>query len=191
MKKKLILIFLAIIILVAALLIGFPYYQNQKEIEKHAFTMDSIDGKVSLSDFKGKFTIIYFGFMFCPDICPTSLSMTSEALKRFSKADSDKFQLVFISVDPDRDKLKDLKEYAGYFYPNAIGLTSTENNLKEVTRKYGTFYATEYLKDSKIEYTVAHTSFLYIMDKEGKIKAKLRHPNSPETIHKALIEVLK
>jgi protein SCO1 len=191
MKKKFILILIPIITLVALLLIALPYYQNQKEVEKYAFTMDSIDGKVSLSDFKGKIPIIYFGFMFCPDVCPTSLSMIAEAFSRLPKLDADKFQLIFISVDPDRDKLKDLKEYASYFYPNAIGITSDKKNLKEVSAKYGSFYAKEYLQGSKIEYSVVHTSFIYIMDKEGKIKSKLRHVSNPESIYKALIEALK
>lgn len=191
MNKKLILIFAPIVILAAALLIALPYYENKKEVDNYAFTMDSIDGKVSLSDFKGKFPIIYFGYMYCPDICPTSLSMTAEALKRLPKADSDKFQLIFVSVDPERDKLKDLKEYASYFYPSAIGITSNEEYLKEVTAKYGTYYTKEYLKDSKMDYSVAHTSFIYIMDKEGKIQGKISHVDNPEMVYKALMEALE
>jgi len=191
MKKKLILVFAPIILLAVVFLVALPYFQHQKEIDNYAFTMDSIDGKVSLSDFKGKIPIIYFGYTFCPDICPTSLSMTAEALNRLAKIDSDKFQLIFISVDPDRDKLKDLKQYASYFYPNAIGLTSNDKYLKEVTAKYGTYYSKEYLKGSKMGYSVAHTSFIYIMDKEGNIQGKISHVDNPEVVYKALMEALK
>jgi protein SCO1/2 len=175
MKKKLILFLIPIFLLSVAFLFVLPYMQNQKEIKQYAFTMDSIDGKVSLSDFDGKYKIIYYGYMYCPDICPTSLSIVASALKKLPKEQADKFQLIFISVDPDRDKVKELKEYANYFYKGAIGVTSNEKYLKSISSNYGTYYANEYLENSKIDYSVAHTSFVYIMDKDGKLLYKLKH----------------
>jgi len=184
-------IFTLILALAASFLIITSYFEDQKEIKYYSFTMDSADGKVSLSDFNGKYTIIYYGYMYCPDICPTSLSMTAEALKRLPKADADKFQLVFISVDPDRDKVDQLKEYATYFHPSAIGITSDAANIKEVANKYGTYYANEYLPNSKMDYSVTHTSFIYFMDKDGKLKHRISHVDNPEVVLEALKEVLK
>ncbi len=175
MKKKLILFTLSIILISFAFLIVLPYVQDQKKIKQYAFTMDSIDGKVNLSDFNGKYTLIYYGYMYCPDICPTTLSIVADALKKLPKQKADMFQLIFISVDPDRDKVEGLKEYANYFYKGAIGVTSNKKYLKTITANYGTYYAYEYLENSKINYSVAHTSFVYVMDKNGKLLHKLEH----------------
>jgi protein SCO1/2 len=175
MKKKFIIFITSIILLSLGFLFVTQYMQNQKEIEQYAFTMDSIDGKVSLSDFDDKYKIIYYGYMYCPDICPTSLSIVASALNKLPKEQADKFQLIFISVDPDRDKVKELKEYANYFYEGAIGITSNEKYLKTISANYGTYYANEYLENSKIDYSVAHTSFVYIMGKDGKLLHKLKH----------------
>jgi len=168
------------------LFIVLPYYQNQKIIKRYAFTMDSLDGKVSLSDFRGKFPIVYFGYMDCPDICPTTLAMISQSLHKLSIKDAKKFQLIFISVDPDRDKIKGLKEYVSYFYPTAIGVTSNAKYLKKVSANYGAYYKKIYLKGSKINYSVAHTSFIYIMDKNGKLAKRISHPDSVKSVLNAL-----
>lgn len=175
MKKKFAVAILLLLAISLTLVSFLKYYQNQKEIDQYAFTMDSVDGKVSLSDFDGKYKIVYFGYMYCPDICPTTLSIVANALQQLPKEKEKKFQLIFVSVDPKRDKLKNLKEYANYFYKGAIGVTSNQKYLKQITAKYGTYYSYEYLKDSKINYSVAHTSFVYIMDKNGKLRNKLSH----------------
>ena len=175
MKKKLFLLITSILLIFLSFFLIVPYMENQKEVKQYAFTMNSIDGKVSLSDFDGKYKIIYYGYMYCPDICPTSLSIVASALKKLPKEQAAKFQLIFISVDPDRDKVKELKEYANYFYEGAIGLTSNQKYLKTISSNYGTYYANEYLKNSKIDYSVAHTSFVYIMGKDGKLLHKLKH----------------
>lgn len=175
MKKKLILFITPIFLISLVFLLIIPYMENQKEIKQYAFTMESADGKVSLSDFSDKYKLIYYGYMYCPDICPTSLSIIASALKKLPKEQADLFQIIFISVDPDRDKLKDLKEYANYFYKGAVGITSNKEYLKKISSNYGTYYANEYLENSKIDYSVAHTSFVYIMDKEGKLLHKLKH----------------
>ena len=189
--KKYLIIFLAPIILFAVgLFIILPYYQNQQIVKRYAFTMNSLDGKVSLSDFKGKFAIVYFGYMDCPDICPTTLTMISQALHKLSPQDAKKFQLIFISVDPDRDKVKGLREYASYFYPTAIGITSNAKYLKKVSVNYGAYYKKIYLKGSKLNYSVAHTSFIYIMDKAGKLAKRISHPDGVKPVLSALKEML-
>jgi protein SCO1/2 len=153
--------------------------------------MNSINGKVSLSDYDGKYKLIYFGYMYCPDICPTSLSVLASALKVLPKEQADKFQVIFISVDPDRDKLKELKEYANYFYKGAIGLTSTNKKyLKNIASNYGTYYTKEYLQNSKMNYSVAHTSFVYLMDKDGILLDKVSHLENTSDILD-IIKILK
>lgn len=175
MKKKIIIFIIPILTVMLGLYFYLPYKQKQDEIKHYAFSMNSIDGQVSLSDYDGKYKIVYFGYMYCPDICPTSLSIIASALKSLPKEQADKFQVIFISVDPDRDTLEQLKEYANYFYKGALGITSNEKYLKSISLNYGTYYSKEYLKDSKMNYSVAHTSFVYIMDKNGNLLHKIPH----------------
>ncbi len=191
MKKKIILLTVPILLFVAILYGFIPYYEKYKNIQRYAFTMDSADGKFSLSDLKNRYAIIYFGYMSCPDICPTTLSFISQALNRLKKRDAKKFQLIFISVDPDRDTLKGIKEYVRFFSPNAIGLTSNKKYLKKVTSNYGTYYAKEYQKGSKLDYSVAHTSFVYIMDTDGLLIKKLPHLEDSNQIYKVLLSLSK
>ncbi|WP_331776018.1 SCO family protein [Sulfurospirillum sp. 1612] len=185
MRKKLIIIFSAIVIIAGLVFVGLPYYQNQKLIQRYAFTMDSASGKVSLKDFKGKIVILYFGYMYCPDICPTTLSMVSDALHKLPKEEAKRFQLLFVSVDPDRDTLKNLKAYANYFYPTAMGLTSTKANLKAVSRTFGAYYSKIYDKGSKTQYTVAHTSSVYIINTQGILEKTIPHTEDENVFLKA------
>ncbi|WP_024955728.1 SCO family protein [Sulfurospirillum arcachonense] len=191
MSKKLILLFTPIILLLLMFFLIIPYMQKQDEIKQYAFTMNSIDGKVSLSDYDGKYKLIYYGYMYCPDICPTTLSIISQALNQLPKDKAEKFQLIFISVDPDRDKLKELKEYVNYFYKGSIGITSDEKYLKHISGNYGTYYSKEYLKNSKMDYSVAHTSFVYLMDKDGTLLKKLNHLENSKKILEILKKVTK
>ena len=191
MKKTVILLALPLLLLGLILGVGLPWYQNNQEIQKYAFTMDSAEGKVSLSDFEGRYPVLYFGYMFCPDVCPTSLTMLAEALKQLPPGEAKKFQPIFISVDPERDKVAQLKEYAEYFYPGAIGLTSTPEYLKQVSREYNAYYAKEYLPNSKIDYSVSHTSNIYILDEEGKLFTSIRHATSPAQVLSELTRALK
>lgn len=190
MKKKSILIITPIVLLALAFFVVVPYIQNQNEISQYAFTLDSADGKVSLSDFRGKNVIVYFGYMYCPDICPTSLSVVSAALNKLESSEAKKFQLVFVSVDPDRDSLSDLKEYAQYFYPNAIGLTTQEPRIKEIANRYGAYYAKEYLEGSKMDYSVAHTANLYFMDEDGILAHSIKHVQSTDDVMPILKKML-
>ncbi|MDD2384814.1 MAG: SCO family protein [Sulfurospirillaceae bacterium] len=190
MRKTLWFILTPILLIALTIFVIIPYIEEQKTIAHYAFKLDSSEGHVKLSDFQGKIPIIYFGYMYCPDICPTSLSVIASALAKLPKDKAENFQLIFISVDPNRDTPKALKEYAHYFYSYAIGLTGNEKYLKEITQNYGAYYAKEYDSNSTQEYTVAHTSFIYIMDKKGKLAHKLAHPQNTNDVYTALLEML-
>lgn len=188
--KKILILLSSVLLALGLFWAGAMYVQEQNAIKPYAFQLESVDGPVRLSDFKGKMPIVYFGYMYCPDICPTTLALSASALRGLSKEDAQKFQLIFISVDPQRDSLKDLKEYAQYFYPDAIGLSGDEITLKEVTGHYGTYYAKETIKNSSIDYTIAHTTNLYFFDKKGKLSHILKHPQDPDEITQVLNEML-
>lgn len=188
--KKILFFITAVVIAVISIVIAKPYVDAYKEKQKYAFTLDTIDGEIKLSDFKGKTVAIFFGYTFCPDVCPTALSMLSEGLKGLSKEELKDFKGIFISVDPSRDTLKNLKEYALYYHPNFVGATSSEENLLEISKRYGAYYQKEKLPDSDMNYSVSHTSYVYIFDKTGNLSAKLEHLIAPSDITKALKKAL-
>ena len=184
---------LLVIVMVAVMLIVIikPFVDDYKEQKQYDFTVNTIDGKVTKDDFKGKVLAIYFGYTYCPDVCPTSLSSLSQALHDLPEEKVKDVVGLFISVDPDRDTLKNIKEYSAYFHPNFVGATSDKNNIDDITSRYKTYYKKVNLENSAMGYSVSHTSFIYIFDKDGKLKAKVDHFSNPTKIKESLEEVLK
>ncbi|PLY09296.1 MAG: SCO family protein [Arcobacter sp.] len=184
---------LGVSFIVAVVLITIlkPYVDEYNEQKQYDFKVNTIDGEITKDSFKGKYLAIYFGYTFCPDVCPTSLSSLAHALNSFPKEKTKDFVGLFISVDPDRDTLKNLKEYAQYFHPNFIGATSTKENIDDITSRYRSYYSKIELENSAMDYSVAHTSYIYIFDKEGNFKAKLDHFSDPTKIKETLEEILK
>ena len=135
---------------------------------KYDFSAKSIDGDVTLSDFSDTYKIIYFGYTYCPDICPLSLRTLGEALKGVE----DEVKLLFISLDPKRDNPQILQEYAEFFYPNALGLWIDDEALQDVAANYGITY--ERTGDSK-DYFIAHSSSLFLFDKDGNLIDKINN----------------
>lgn len=110
--------------------------------------------------------------MYCPDVCPTSLSSLAFALQNFSPEQLKNFRGLFISVDPERDGLEQLDEYAKYFHKNFIGATSHKENIDDITKRYESFYEKIYLEGSKMDYSVSHTSYIYLLTKKGDFVKK-------------------
>jgi protein SCO1/2 len=103
------------------------------------FTLQSAAGPVSLKDYRGKLVLVYFGYTYCPDICPTSLAATAEGLKQLTPEEQARVAMIFISVDPKRDTPERLKEYAEFFHPAIVGVTGTAETIADVARRYGVF----------------------------------------------------
>src|SRR5205085_4194896 len=110
-----------------------------------AFTLTNQDGGTTKdTDFKGKYRLVYFGYTYCPDVCPVDLQQIGKALKAFEKeepARAAKLQPIFISVDPERDTPAVLKEYVATFHPRLIGLTGTKEQVADVAKRYGGYFA--------------------------------------------------
>lgn len=150
------------------------------------FTLQSVTGDVSLSDFEGKLVLLFFGYTHCPDVCPLTLANVKVALKQLPETQRKQVQTLFVSVDPDRDTLEHLNEYVHYFDPSFIGLTSTKEQLDKVVRQYGAFYRFVELPDSALAYTVDHSSRMYLMDQQGNVVKFLYHDSSSTEISDAL-----
>ncbi|CAA6804189.1 MAG: Cytochrome oxidase biogenesis protein Sco1/SenC/PrrC, putative copper metallochaperone [uncultured Thiotrichaceae bacterium] len=147
------------------------------------FTLKAGDKPVSLSDYKGKVVLIYFGYASCPDVCPTSLALLGTALKRLEAEEVAQVQGIFISVDPERDQGEKLMAYAQYFHPNFIGVTGTLEELKQVAQQYGSFFGKSDDQSSALGYLVDHSSRTYVMGKDGELAHLLPHDKTvPEVL---------
>lgn len=188
--KKLISYLVAFVIAIGIIFFISPFYDLYKENKKYDFTLSSLNGEVSKSSLEGKAFAVYFGYMYCPDVCPTSLAQLSEALKSFPKEKAKNFTGLFISVDPQRDKPKALQEYAQYFHPTFVGATSNKKNIDDIVKRYKAYYKLIKLEDSAMDYSVTHTSYFYIFDKDGNFVQKVDHHLNPDDIKKVLAKVL-
>ncbi len=130
---------------------------------------------------KGQLSLVYFGFTFCPDICPTSLQKLTQVLSTLDKYQIDVLP-IFITVDPARDTSVLLKEYLGHFHEKFIGLTGTEKQIREVADLYKVFYAVAGDAAEGDKYMLDHSSFVYLMDKNGKYMKHFYMSSTPEEI---------
>ena len=154
------------------------------------FILQSAEGPVSLSDYKGKTIVLYFGYAFCPDVCPTSLGLLSVALGKLKAEELDKIQAFFISVDPERDTVEKLKTYANSFHSSIKGITGTAEDIAKVAKLYGAMYMKVDLPGSAMGYAVDHSSRYYVVDSTGKVKKLIDHGTSPDDIVASLRSVM-
>jgi protein SCO1/2 len=118
------------------------------------------------ADFRGKLMLVYFGFTFCPDICPTDLLQMGLAVDQMGPA-GEMVQLVFITVDPERDTAEHLKNYMPVFHPRFVGLTGNASAIREAASAYRVYYKKVEWSD-RPDYTVDHSSFIYLMGRDGE-----------------------
>lgn len=145
------------------------------------FTLQGPDGPVSLSDYRGKVVLLFFGYTFCPVICPTSLSNIAQALAELTSEERDLVQGIFISVDPERDTADVLRVYAPFFHPRIIGLTGTQDQIRDVARLYGTRYVKQ-KPDSDGLYSVDHSALTYIIGRDGGLVTGMPNGTSPRIL---------
>jgi protein SCO1 len=199
---------LIIVILVLAGLLTWLLYWNPTGVEtgadepKHRtldlaapptggdFVLDSASGPVDLADLRGDVVLIYFGYTWCPDICPTNLVLIANALKALAPEELERVQVLFISVDPERDSTERLAEYSGYFHPKILGLTGTPGQIAEVARLYGAAYRRTELPDSAMGYVVDHSAYSHLVDPRGRLVRNLDHATPSVEIVAAIRDLL-
>lgn len=152
-----------------------------------AFTLTDQDGKtVTDTDFAGKHRIIYFGYSFCPDVCPVDLQKIAAGFALFEKQQPEraaKIQPIFITIDPERDTPAVLKQYVGAFHPRLIGLTGTAAQIKAVADAYLVMYKAQKPVGADAKgYLVDHSRQAYLMGPRGEPIALLPYDGTPETI---------
>lgn len=145
------------------------------------FTLISSQGPTQLADFRGQVVLVYFGYTSCPDICPTNLGLIAEALRALDEIERGRVQVLFISVDPERDTPEHLAHYSTFFGPQFRGLTAAPEVIAEVAHRYGVLY--RILKESGVEsYAVDHSSYTYLIDRHGRLVERLNHASPPGEI---------
>ncbi|MBB4633092.1 SCO family protein [Sphingosinicella soli] len=131
---------------------------------------DQDGGRVTNDSLKGRYRLVYFGYSFCPDVCPVDVQRMAQGLKSFeaeNPAAAARVQPVFVTVDPDRDTVAVLKEFVAAFHPRLIGLTGTTAEIDAAKRTYRVYAAKGEGTDSE-NYLMDHSAFVYLMDPDGK-----------------------
>jgi protein SCO1/2 len=132
------------------------------------FTLTDQNGKrVTDQDFRGKYTLIFFGFTFCPDVCPSELQVMSAALDELGPV-GEKIQPIFITIDPARDTPEAMKLYVSNFHPRLIGLTGSDADIAAVAKAYRVYYAKAKDTENSPDYQMDHSTILYLIGPDGK-----------------------
>jgi protein SCO1/2 len=154
------------------------------------FTLTNQDGKtVTDADYRGKYLLVYFGYTFCPDMCPTGLSSIAHMLDQLG-TDAAKVQTLFITIDPARDTPTVLKNYVQSFNPSIQGLSGSAEQTAAVAKEYQVYYSREDMDDDSGEYMMDHSSLIYLMDPTGKYLANFPEDVAPATLTKALRDAM-
>jgi protein SCO1/2 len=130
--------------------------------------------ELRLSDYRGKVVLLGFGFTSCPDVCPTTLAILAQARKQLGKL-ADQLQVVYVTVDPETDTAARMRKYLGTFDPTFVGGSGDEATLAEARKQYG-IVANRTVHGSR--YTYAHSSYVYLIDRDGKLRALMPHGHS-------------
>ena len=145
------------------------------------FKLTDAGGKVrTMEDFRGKAVVVFFGYMQCPDVCPTTLAEIAEARKLLGP-DGQRVQGVFITVDPERDKPELLQAYVGNFSPDFVALRGTPEQVAEVAKDFKVYY-------KKVEgkapgsYTMDHSAASYVYDPQGKLRLYTRYGSGAQAL---------
>jgi cytochrome oxidase Cu insertion factor (SCO1/SenC/PrrC family) len=141
---------------------------------------DHNGNKVTDQTYKGRMMLIYFGFTYCPDACPTALGVMSAALDKLDVA-ADRVVPILITVDPERDTPQVLKDYVSNFHPQMVGLTGTPEQIAQVAKAYRVYYQKAAGATSE-DYLMDHTLLVYLMDGDGKFVKHFTAEATPDQI---------
>lgn len=145
---------------------------------------DQAGHAVTEHDYAGRWMLVYFGYSFCPDVCPTELGTMAAAIDALGPA-GERVTPVFISVDPQRDTPAVLADYVARFHPRLQGLTGTPEQVAEVARRYRVYYA-RVKRPDMTEYLMDHSSFIYLVGPDARVRTLFRPEMRPEDIAAAI-----
>ncbi len=138
----------------------------------------------TMADFRGKAVVIFFGYTQCPDVCPTTMTGMAEAMKQLGE-DASKVQVLFVTVDPERDTPQLLAQYVPVFNPSFLGLYADAQTIARTAQEFRIFYKKQ-PGSTPTTYTVDHTAGSYVYDPQGRLRLYIKHGEKPEVIAKDL-----
>jgi len=141
--------------------------------------------------FDNQWSVVFFGFTHCPDVCPITLTVMQEVVEKLKEFNVPQPQTVFVSVDPKRDTPEVVKNYIGFFNTDFIGVTGELNEVLQLTRELGIVAAFTVREDDPNEYDVDHTASMLLIDPQGRMRAKLTAPHEADTIVTDYVTILK
>lgn len=163
---------------------------SSKALIGGAFSLtDQNSNIVTDKNLEGKVSLVFFGFTHCPEVCPTALSVISQAMEQLGE-DATKMQTVFITVDPERDTQEVMKEYIANFNPDIIGLTGSREDIKQVVAAYRVYVSKAADEEDPENYMMDHSGYIYIMDKNGEYASHLSHESNAEAIANSVRKIL-
>lgn len=166
-----------------------PQVVSGKALIGGPFTLTDHTGKrVTEKDFAGGHTLVYFGYTYCPDICPAELQVMSAALDALGDK-AEKVTPVFVTIDPERDTVEQMKSYVENFHPRLVGLTGSSEDIKKAAKAYRVFYA-KAKSDSATEYLMDHSSIVYLMSPKGEYLTHFSYGTAPDKMAEGIIKFL-
>lgn len=155
-----------------------------------AFSLTRQDGvAVTERDYAGRWLLVYFGFTFCPDICPTELGRMADVVDALGPA-GDRLTPVFITIDPERDGVDQLADYVSRFHPRMQGMTGTAQQIAEAARRFRVYYARAQTQ-TMTSYLMDHSSFIYLVGPDGRVRTLFRPDTAVETMRQAISTQLR
>jgi len=165
--------------------------RSPDRLQPRYLMMDQYGRSVSHEDFRGRLQLIYFGYTFCPDICPTSLAVMAQALRMLGE-DAEQIQPIFITVDPQRDTPEILAEYVKYFHPRMLGLSASAEATKRIAEMFRARYEFVPAPDGNPDrYVVDHTASLFLLGRSGEFITKFAHGLPADEVAGRLRQVLR
>ena len=147
--------------------------------------IDQNGRRVTDKDFLGRPMLIFFGFTFCPDICPSGLQVISSVLDQLGTK-GERIVPIFVTIDPERDTPDQLKSYLASFHPRLVGLSGTSVEIADVAKKYRVYFKKVKDEKSTADYTMDHTTIIYLMDEKGQFVAHFSHATSADKLAEGL-----
>ena len=144
---------------------------------------------VTEQDFAGRWMLIYFGYTYCPDFCPMSLTNMTQALDLLPPEQAEQLVPMLITIDPERDTVEQLASYAPSFHPRLVALTGTPEQVEQAASAYRVYFA-KAESEAATDYLMDHSTFIYLMGPEGNYRAHFGHSTSPEQMAEALATAL-
>ena len=141
------------------------------------------------ADYRGKYMLVYFGYTFCPDICPTALYNMTQALEKLGTK-ANEINPVFITIDPQRDTVEQLALYKSNFHPRIAMLTGSMEDVKTVAKAYRVYFAKAQPDGTTSEYLVDHSSIIYVMDRQGRYLTSFNHETPPQDMVNVLSKLM-